>query len=82
LGTVALGGVLGTVAFEGVLVTFLVGSFEGFVGFSVEFVSRMAEFAGDVALVSALACLLFTLSFLSSSSIRRKDFRKDCSSIW
>ena len=45
------------VAFWGVLVTFLVGSFEGFVAFSVKFVSRMAEFAGDVALVSALACL-------------------------
>jgi len=73
---------LGTVALGGVLVTFLVGSFEGFVTFSVKVVPRMAEPAGDVALVSALACLLFALSFLSSSSIRRKDFRKDCSSIW
>ena len=52
----------GAVALGGVLVTFLVGSFEGFAAFSVKFVSRMAEFAGDVALVSALACLLFTLS--------------------
>ena len=78
MGTVAFG----TVVLGGVLVTFLVGSFEGFVAFSVKFVSRMAEFAGDVALVSALAYLLLTLSFSSSSSIRRKDFCKDCSSIW
>ena len=72
----------GTVALGGVLVTFLAGGFEGFVAFYVKFVSRMAEFTVDVALVSALACLLLTLSFSSSSSIRRKDFRKDCSSIW
>ena len=58
LGTVVFGAVaFGTVALGGVLVTFLVGSFEGFVAFSVKFVSRMVEFAGDVALVSALACL-------------------------
>ena len=59
MGTIAFG----TVALGGVLVTFLAGGFEGFVVFSVKFVSRMAEFAGDVALVSALACLLFTLFF-------------------
>jgi len=48
---------------RGVLVTFLVGSFEGFAVFSVKFVSRMAEFAGDVALVSALACLFRFILF-------------------